>query len=154
MAVGRRGRDRAIRRVDDEGLHEEIRILSARLVAVEAGRCRDSKGGDDSEEEATTTIDGSDEEGPEIELLKFVLLASSKPKPELSNYDGSLSTKVLLDSISELDKYFKCEEISEDRRVRFAATKLKKHAALWWDSVQVERRRSNKPPNTMIHTQN
>jgi len=78
--------------------------------------------------------------------LKSVLLASSKPKPELSNYDGSLSTEVLLDRISELDKYSECEEIGEDRKVIFAATKLKWHATLWWDSVQVERRSLNKPP--------
>lgn len=33
--------------------------------------------------------DGSDEEGPKIKLLRSILLASSKPKPKLSNYDGS-----------------------------------------------------------------
>lgn len=64
-----------------------------------------------------------------MRLLRSVLLASSKPKPEFPNYDGSLSTEVLLDWISELDKYFKCEEFSEDCRVKFAATKLKGHVA-------------------------
>eukprot|EP00253_Pinus_taeda_P009609 PITA_09609 len=43
-----------------------------------------------------------------------------------------------------MDKYFECEEVSEDRRVKFTATKLKRHAALWWDSVQNERKRLNK----------
>ena len=62
-------------------------------------------------------------------------MASSKPKPEISNYDGSLSTEVLLDSISEVEKYFECEEIRKDRKVKFTATKLKGHAALLWDSV-------------------
>jgi len=41
--------------------------------------------------------DGLDEEGPEIRLLRSVLLASSKPKLEIPNYDGNLSTEVLLD---------------------------------------------------------
>ena len=45
-----------------------------------------------------------------------------------------------------MDKYFECEEVSEDRKVRFVATKLKEHAALWWDSVQTERKRLNKMP--------
>lgn len=45
-----------------------------------------------------------------------------------------------------MDKYFKCEEVSEDYRVRFTATKLKGHVALWWDSVQTERKRLNKFP--------
>ena len=109
MAVGRRGRDRAILRVADEGLREEIRTLIARLEAVEVGRRRDPKGGDDSEEENTATTDASNEEGLEIKLLRSVLLASSKPRPKLSNYDGILSTKALLNWISELDKYFEYE---------------------------------------------
>lgn len=112
---------------------------------MEVGRHRDPEGGDDSEEEVAATTDGLDEEGSKIKLLRSVLLASSKLKLELSNYDGSLSMKLLLDWISELDKYFECEEISEDKEVRFAATKLKGHASLCWDSVQAERRRSNKP---------
>lgn len=79
-------------------------------------------------------------------MLRSILLASKKPKPEIPNYDGSLSADVLLDWISELDKYFENEEISEDKRFRFAATKLKGHATLWWDSIQVDRRRINKEP--------
>ena len=35
MDVGRRGRGRAIRRVADEGLEEEISNLNARLAAME-----------------------------------------------------------------------------------------------------------------------
>lgn len=82
---------------------------------MELGRHRDPEGGDGSEEEVTATTGGLNEEGTEIKLLRSVLLASSKPKPELLNYDGSLSTKLLLDWISELDKYFECEEIKEDK---------------------------------------
>lgn len=146
MEAGRRGCGKAIRRVVDEGLREEIRILNARLAAVVAGRRRGPKVGDDNEEEAVVTTDGSDEEGPEIKLLRSVLLASNKPKPEIPNYDGILSTEVLLDWISELDKYFGCEEVSEDRRVKFVTTTLKGQATLRWDNVQVERRRLNKLP--------
>lgn len=79
-----------------------------------------------------------------MRLLRLVLLATSKPKPEIPNYNGSFSTRFLLDWISKLDKYFECEEVSEDWRVKFAATKLKGHAALWWDSVQAKRRRMKK----------
>lgn len=146
MEVGRRGGGRAIRRAVGEGLTEDISILNACLAVVEARRRRDPEGGDDSDEEAAVMTDGLDEEGPEIKLLRLVLLASSKPKPEISNYDGILSTEVLLDWISELDKYFECEEISENRKVKFIATKLKGHTALWWDNVQAERRISNKLP--------
>ena len=114
------------------------------MEVVEAGRRRDLEVGDDNEEEAEATTDGSDGEGLEMRLLRSVLVASSKPKPELPNYDRSLSIEVLLDWISELDKYFKCEDVSEDHRVKFVATKLKGHVALWWNSVQTERRILNK----------
>lgn len=135
-----------MRKVPDEGLREELRALTARLEAVEAGRRRDPELGDDREEDRVTPIDRSDEEAPKLRLLRLVLLANNKPKPEISNYDGTLSVDVLLDWVSDLDKYFQNEEISEDKRVKFVATKLKGHAALWWDSVQADRRRMNKLP--------
>lgn len=146
MEAPRRGRGRGERRGADEGLREQIRVLTARLEAVEAGRRRDPELGDTSEEEVVTVADGSDEEAPELKLLRQVLLASSKPKTEISNYDGSLSAEVLLDWISELDKYLENEEVSEDKRVKFATTKLKGHVLLWWDSVQADRKRMNKSP--------
>lgn len=81
----------------DEGLWEEIRILTAHLEAVEVGRRRDPEVGDDTDKEDIVPTDGSDEEGLEMRLFKSVLLASSKPKLEIQNYDSNLSTEVLLD---------------------------------------------------------
>eukprot|EP00253_Pinus_taeda_P010245 PITA_10245 len=144
MERGRRGRGRGARRIAEEGLKEEIRIVTSHLEAVEARRRRDPEVGDDNEEEAEASTDGPKGETPEVRLLRSILVASSKPKPELPTYDGSISIEVLLDWMSEMDKYFECEEVSEDHRVRFASTKLKGHAALWWDSVQTERKRLNK----------
>ena len=63
----------------------------------------------------------------------------------MPTYDGSLVVEHLIDWISELDKYFEYDEVEEDKRVRLAVTRLKGHASLWWDSVQAERRRKNKP---------
>eukprot|EP00253_Pinus_taeda_P023971 PITA_23971 len=146
MDIGRRGRGRGARRMEDEALREELRVLTARLEALEAGRRRDLELGDVSEEEVEVAADGAEGDSPEVKLLKSVLSSTSKPKPELPTYDGSLSIDVVLDWISEMDKYFECEEISEDYRVKFAATKLEGHATLWWDSVQNERKRLNKPP--------
>lgn len=100
--------------------------------------------GDESEEEPKAAADGQDGESAKVKLLKSILVASSKPKPELLTYDGSLSIEVLLDWISEMDKYFECEEVSDDYAVRFAATKLKGHAALWWENVQNKRKRMKK----------
>eukprot|EP00253_Pinus_taeda_P012208 PITA_12208 len=146
MDIVRRGRGRGARRMADEALREELRVLTARLEAVEAGRRRDPQLGDVNEEEVEVAADGPEGDSPEVKLLKSVLLSNSRPKPELPTYDGSLSIDVVLDWISKLDNYFECKEISEDRRVKFAATKLKGHATLWWDSVQNERKTLKKPP--------
>ena len=50
-----------------------------------------------------------------------------------------------MDWINELDKYFEYDELEENKKVKLAVKRLKGHASLWWDSVQVERRRKNKP---------
>lgn len=145
MEVGRRGRGRGrVRRVAEEGLRDEIRVLRERLEAIETGGRRNpADNSDEDEAEPEEELEGVT---PEFRLLKSVLLSSHKPKHELSTYDGSLSADVLLDWLSEVNKYFEFEETSEDKQVKFAATKLKGHASLWWDSVQAERRRLNKQP--------
>eukprot|EP00253_Pinus_taeda_P003758 PITA_03758 len=144
-AEGRgRGRGRVVRRVVDEGLREEIRVLRERLAVVEAGGRRDPT--DDSDEEVAEPEDEFEGVTPELRLLKSVLLTSHKPRHELPTYDGSLSADVLLDWLSEVNNFFEFEETSEDKQVKFAATKLKGHASLWWDSVQAERKRLHKQP--------
>ena len=45
-----------------------------------------------------------------------------------------------------MEKFFDYEEMPEERKVKFVVTKLKGHAALWWDGVQIERRRLGKQP--------
>eukprot|EP00253_Pinus_taeda_P019259 PITA_19259 len=142
-AEGRgRGRGRVVRRVVDEGLREEIQVLREILAVVEAGGRRDPA--DDSDEEVAEPEDEFEGVTPELRLLKSVLLSSHKPRHELPTYDGSLSADVLLDWLSEVNNFFEFEETSEDKQVKFAATKLKGHASLWWDSVQAERKRLHK----------
>ena len=82
-----------------------------------------------------------------LELRYFwsILGATSRPKPELPTYEGSLTVEHLIDWISELENYFEYDEIEENKKVRLEVTWLKGHASLWWDSVQAERRRNNKP---------
>lgn len=96
--------------------------------------------GDDQDEEATPMV-----ETPEMQYFRSILGATSSPKLELPTYEGSLTAGHLIDWVNELDKYFEYDEFEEDAKVKLAVTRLKGHASLWWDSVQVERRRKNKP---------
>ena len=84
-------------------------------------------------------------ETPELRYFRSILGATSRPKPELPTYEGSLTVEHLIDWINEPDKYFEYDEIEENKKVKLAVTRLKGHASLWWDSVQAERRRKNKP---------
>lgn len=75
MEVGRRGRGRgrAVWRIEEEGLREEIRVLRERLAVVEAGGRRDPA--DDSDEDVAEPEDEFEGVTPEFRLLKSVLLS-------------------------------------------------------------------------------
>jgi len=131
----------------NEELVEEMRRMRAQLEAVETGRQRDPEVGNVSEpeEEGQAEAEVPVQETAELRFLRSILGTSSRPRPELPVYDGSLIAEHLIDWISDLDKYFEYDEVEENKRVRFAVTRLKGHASLWWDSVQAERRKENKP---------
>ena len=107
--------------------------MQARLEAMEMGRQRDPKGGDISE--PNEVPEEEEEVHAEVRLLRAVLGSSLRPKPKLSIYDCSLKAENLIDWISEMEKYSEYEGIDENKRVKFAVTRLKGHAALWWDNV-------------------
>jgi hypothetical protein len=88
--------------------------------------------GHDAEE--VTAEDASTER-----LIRAISRMRSKTKMDSPIYEGSLNAEELLDWIIALDTYFDYEDIKEDKKVRHAVTKLKGHAALWWDELQADR---------------
>ena len=134
VCIGRgqgRGRGRPIANAE---VIEKIRELRAHIVAMKLGRQRDLVAGDvsepkgyDQDEEATPMV-----ETPKMQYFRSILGATSRPKPKLPTYKGSLTTEHLIDWINELDKYFKYDELEEDEKVKLAMTRLKGHASLWW----------------------
>jgi hypothetical protein len=50
-------------------------------------------------------------------------------------YEGNLDIDELLDQFRALDKYFDYEDVEEDKKVKHVVTRLKGHAALWWDEL-------------------
>jgi hypothetical protein len=125
-------------------MERQMRDLRARLEEMETAQRRGVGAGDlsDSEveeeaghEEEVTTEDASMER-----LIKAIARMSSKTKMDIPAYEGSLDAEELLDWIRALDTYFDYEDIEEDKKVRHVVTKLKGHAALWWDELQADRR--------------
>eukprot|EP00253_Pinus_taeda_P024789 PITA_24789 len=67
-----------------------------------------------------------------------------KPKAEIPMYGGSLNIGELMDWIRSLDQYFDYEEVDERKKVKFAVTRLRGHAAIWWDELQTSRTKKGK----------
>jgi hypothetical protein len=54
-------------------------------------------------------------------------------------YEGNLDAEEIIDWIRALDIYFDYEDVEEEKKVRHAVTRLKGHAALWWDELQANK---------------
>ena len=63
---------------------------------------------------------------------------SSRPQSKVPMYDGNLNVEEPIDWINTLDKNFNYEEVGEAKKVKFAMTKLRGHASIWWDGVQAD----------------
>ena len=103
------------------------------MDAMERRQPRDPK---DISEPETEEAEENVEIHPDMRLLRTVLGSAVKPRIEVSSYAGGLNPEELVDWINELNKCFDYEEMSEDKKVKFAVKKMKGHAALWWDGVQ------------------
>lgn len=55
------------------------------------------------------------DEASNIKLLGTMLSSSSRPKPHLSTYDGSLGANNFMDWFSKLCKYFEYYDIEDDK---------------------------------------
>ena len=66
---------------------------------------------------------------------KEVRRSESREKVEVSCFGGSLKPEELLDWIGEMEKFFDWDDVVDPRRVKFACTKLRGHAALWWERL-------------------
>ena len=47
----------------------------------------------------------------------------------------------MLDWILDMDKFFEYENTPDNRKVKITVTRLKGHASLWWEHLQIGRAR-------------
>ena len=74
----------------------------------------------------------------------MLMKTSGRPIIEVPMYSGNLNVEELMDWINALSKYFDFEQIEDKKKVRYAATRLKGHAAIQWDELQIHRERRGK----------
>jgi len=58
-------------------------------------------------------------------------------------YEGNLNVDELMEWISAMDKYFKYENVPDEKKLKFFMKRMKGHAFLWWDGVQAEKQGKN-----------
>jgi hypothetical protein len=132
------------RQVPNPTMEREMCDLRARLEDLETSQRRTAGVGDVSESESE---DEARHEGEEVavedaaneRLLRVVARMGVREKMDIPVYEGNLDVEELLDWIRDLDMYFDYEDVEEDKKVKHVVTRLKGHAALWWDELQTDR---------------
>jgi hypothetical protein len=84
------------------------------------------------------------EDAAKEHLLKAVVKLGARENINIPMYEGNLDTEEFLDWIRAMDKYFNYEDVKEKKKARHVVTRLKGHATLWWDELQVDRRTKGK----------
>ena len=124
----------------DLAVEREMRELRAKLDAMETSQRCTINVGDISEAESENE-DGNEGEEVAVEdaaderLFRVVARIGAREKMGIPMYEGNLDVEELLDWIRALGKYFEYEDVEEERKVKYDATRLKGHAKLWWDEL-------------------
>ncbi|XP_059067895.1 uncharacterized protein LOC131858616 [Cryptomeria japonica] len=84
-----------------------------------------------------------DEMDPEerklVRILKVVQNNGGKGHVEVPIYQGKMDSEEVLGWLDALENYFEYEEMEDEKRVKFAKTKLRGTALTWWTSLQNDR---------------
>jgi hypothetical protein len=124
-------------------MERQMRDLRARLEEMETAKRHAVSVGDFSDSEDEVEAERDEEVSVEYasteRLIKAIARMGAKAKMDIPTYEGNLDAEELLDWIRALDTYFDYEDIEEDKKVRHVVTRLKGHAALWWDELQADR---------------
>jgi hypothetical protein len=125
-------------------VERQLQELRSMIVDMGVKQRRKADAGDTSEsEDEGDAGEGAGEipaeDAANERLMKAIAWMSSKTKMDIPTYEGNMDAEELLHWIRALDTYFDYEDIEEDKKVKHAITKLKGHAALWWDELQADR---------------
>ena len=104
--------------------------------------------GDKSEEDNEDEEIGQEGEGEgevlnqvEERIFRAISKFGKRPTIDVGVFLGNLKRDELIDWINELEEYFEYENIRDPNRVKFAKAKMKDHAIILWQEVQLERNR-------------
>jgi hypothetical protein len=117
-----------------------------RLDTMERTQRRALDAGDVSEAESEEA-EGEENVAEDVahdRLIKDTSKIGARARIEVPMYEGNLEVEELLDWVCAMDKYFNYKYIKEENMVKHEVTRLKGHAALWWDELQARHSRNGK----------
>jgi hypothetical protein len=128
------------REVSNLEVERDLHDIHARIVDVKIKQRHRVDIGDVSESKREDEVVHREEEVTEEDatnehLLRVVARMGARDKMDILVYEGNLDAKELLEYIRALDTYFDYEDVEEDKKVKHIVTRLKGHAALWWDEL-------------------
>ena len=85
-------------------------------------------------------------------FVKVIRSGDAKGRSELPLYSGKMDDEELIDWFSCMDNYFEFDNIVDKEKVRIGKNRLKGHALLWWDCIQVERWKNSRPKISSWYT--
>ena len=91
--------------------------------------------GNESEEERENEDERPEEMTYEDRVIRALERRSEAIKFDVSDYAGSLKPEELIDWLNEMGKFFEWKPMTEEKKLKFACTKLKGHAMIWWDHL-------------------
>ena len=68
-------------------------------------------------------------------------------KIEVQDYSRNLKQDKLIDCLNSMEIFFDWKPMIEEKKVKFACTKLKGHGIIWWDHAQKDRTKKGKRQN-------
>ena len=122
----------------DNAILDTLRRIVTRLDVVETAQRRGVHLNDVSDDEVVAENPNLEpEEDQDEERL-------SNPVMEVVPYDGKLDINVVFDWIFAMASFFEFENTPNNRMVKIVVKRLKGHASLWWENLQIGRKREEK----------
>ena len=63
---------------------------------------------------------------------------------EVPEFEGQLDPEEFLDWLHTVERVFEYKDISDDKKVKIVALRLRKYASLWWTNLNAKRLRERK----------
>jgi len=99
-----------------------------------------------NEEEASNAISFSEDDVPfeRTERRTRPTFNSNDFKVEIPEFEGKLDPDEFIEWLQTVECIFEFKEISEDKKVKIVALRLRKYASLWWTNLNAKRTRERK----------